>query len=330
MSDIFNSTMPAGPIPGPSLASGYEVTSLTPVHNDNTKLLITVYGEGLFVFDTNDPTPAGWTSKITNNTLAATEVFNPGSSIPVTTAQIPNFVSLKMLKDAAGIPNGGYLLFTDNVHYKVSGTNYFTGVFYCDDDGTANFLPDGSWTSLHTLSTDDYGWNRAARPCANMNSALLVPYNQPSANTLLIGKSGSMFVTAAPVAGTAVNWQQIYTENNGTSVCGNADAYYNIGFVNTSSKCILPDPFVPAGSERLWVGEFDRSLWVTDQDDDFTQIKNNTTNYCISLNDPLLPACSASGAASFNDCSFITRNTYVSSDNNLYAGISEGFGQSKG
>ena len=231
---------------------------------------------------------------------------------------VNDFISLNKVPGSSS-----YLLTTENI---VTGVNSnqpcgtYKGTFIInnfDINGANVFNP----LDVSQGAANQWGWNVAGKPVANPNSVAFTADGH-----LIIGKSGTTFSTTSPITSTTFNWQQLYTESkNNTAPCSYT-SYKNLGFVNSVSKCIYPQD-IGGGNFRLWKGEFDRGMYISnDNGESFSRVSNTSTT-CESemdMNDfGTNSACNSAGQ--FSDCSFIINNYNDGSDVLLYAGLSKGF-----
>nr|MBK9650036.1 T9SS type A sorting domain-containing protein [Bacteroidota bacterium] len=236
---------------------------------------------------------------------------------------VNDFISLNKVPGSSS-----YLLTTENI---VTGVNSnqpcgtYKGTFFIDNfniNGTNAFKA----LKIDQLNGNDWGWNAAGKPVANPNT---VTFTNDA--HLIIGKSGTTFSTTSPITATTFNWQQLYTESkNNTAPCSYT-SYKNLGFVNSVSKCIYPQD-IGGGNFRLWKGEFDRGMFISnDNGESFSQV-SITSTMCESILDWHIFAGNTNCHTDkpFSDCSFITNNNNSSTDLSLYAGISKGFSTSTG
>ncbi|MEO8151006.1 MAG: hypothetical protein ABI723_25455 [Bacteroidia bacterium] len=334
-SDAVKNSIPSVPINGPIPGTSYKVTSITRPYTTspaNNFLLITVNGTsgaGVYLFNKTDST---WGTAL-GTTFVGKKNQNDLLTHVFDTSSVQNFTRLLTIQ-SAGVPTG-FLLFNESPNTLFGTQRYTTGVFYCgiDSNNQPGFIvPAGNWISLNTnYATSDLGWNSSTL-CANPNSAFL-----SNNNTLIVGKSGNLFVGKQPTTNVVnTSWQQIYTSTvTLPGLCAPSTSYksyHNIGFVNTNSKCIYPDAF---NTNRIWIGDYDRFIWASGDSaaSSFTQLKPNpdTDDICISLNTPSSTIQPCAGTPqSLADCSFITNNIYDSNDHSIYTGLSEGFSINKG
>ncbi|MBK8848240.1 MAG: hypothetical protein IPO27_17565 [Bacteroidetes bacterium] len=336
----FNSTQFSNlpnidPVVAPNLSSSdhYSVTSILSIDHDNNSQTINQY---LITINSDNQSLGGiWLyDKITNsweNYIVSLngERKNQGNCIQEfrdlsAEQNTRRFTSLKPIINANIIT--GWLLFNEINTVTYSGNTdpcdngpYFVGIFACGVNQTTK-MPDKNWQALPVWgTTNDWGWN-AAKPCSNINGALLTPDNH-----LIVGKQGNIFITKNPV--NPVNyglteWQHIYTNVN-TTPCDNQ--YKHRGYVNTAPKSVLPDK-----NGNLWVAMQDRlidlSIGTSGYFEDLA-LSASTTCYNVNMtNAPNNAICATGGTLS--DCFYLTENPYQS--NQIFACVGEGFSNTTG
>ncbi|MBL0052934.1 MAG: SprB repeat-containing protein [Bacteroidetes bacterium] len=291
-------------VPGPYNTKYYEPTSILQRSPNSLEYFITIYGMGLFSYNTNTKV---WTNMITN--LNAQNKNNGVYDDFVNNREYQNFTRLIRLPN-----NNGWVLMNEDNLVKYNNNNYYVGAFYSADNSGQ---PNGNWTALNVFDgiTDDWGWNTST-PCSNVNSTILTPNNH-----LLAGKSGNIFVTRnALTNGTPLNtsWQGIYSclqQNNG------CETYRHKGYVNTAPKCIFNDD-----NNRVWLGMHDRLLWESDDNGSYFNELTAGCTYSLPNQPNANSACNVP-ATNLTDCFFITKDPSTGAN---YAGVGAGYASKKG
>nr|MBK9649969.1 hypothetical protein [Bacteroidota bacterium] len=308
------STIYGAQIAGPNnVGTNYKVTSITR-EGTSDFYLVTLYDQGLWEY--NSSTKA-WTNNLITHLIGEDE----NSSNTVTTKDYANdyasysFTRLLQLNGT----NPGWVLLNEEQTYD----NHYVGVFYSEDNGSG--VPTGNWRVLNTYTgSNDWGWNNA-KPCGNINSALITTDNK-----LLIGKSGNIFITKNPITNITplnVAWQQIYSRNGVGNNGACADSYKNMGYVNYAAKAVYHD-----AAGVTWIAQADRLMFYSNQNTDFYQPIDKATNSscsnvdlsgnfsypnCVGTLDKNLP---------LSDCFFITDDQ----SGDIWAGMGSGFASKKG
>ena len=263
-----------------------------------------------------------------NNTVTwqkySTTLIGDNQNATPTTAQYDN----PHFNQTLEVP-GGYLVFNEtNLEHLplVTDPNYFVGAFYFP---ASSGIPTGASTVLTTWGTgNDWGWNNS-KPCSNINGCTIT-----NNGLLLVGKSGNIFASKAPVSGATVDWQQIYTTETALTSCIGEFEYANHGYVNTANKTVYPQT-----EDDVWLGQADRLIWnSTNGASTFTEVKlnNNINTPCIYEIDTTnvqnlgLPIEVEGREYNFSDCFFVAENNADPNDNFLYASMSSGFASNIG
>ncbi len=272
---------------------------------DPTTLLITIHGSGIYSFD----------GSIWNNLMAQQFIFDGSNLVDIYQLNLPNTLDFTQLfKIEVGGTIQGYLAVNEAPKIK-SGTyaGKYIGLFYCNETGG---LPDGIWTALDIIdSANDWGWNQASPPCANINGATLTKNNE-----LYIGKQGNIFKSENPISNANNNiWQQIYTaETPGYDPPCTESGFRHRGYVNTVITSIFPQSL-----NKIWDTHYDRLMWYdSGTEKSFIQVSPNGSAPCYNFA-TLVPCTTSTGPIS--DAFFIKEYANV-----MYAGVAEGFGSTHG
>lgn len=210
------------------------------------------------------------------------------------------------------IANGnieGYLAVNETPKVKTGVYfNEYIGLFYCNSNGLG--LPDGIWTALDiNNAANDWGWNQASPPCANINGATLTENNE-----LYIGKQGNIYKSKNSItASNSYFWQQIYTAETTSydPTCVAATAYQHKGYVNTALTGIFPQT-----TNMLWDTQYDRLMWYdSGTEKSFIQVTPQSTAPCNNF--VITTSCTTSSSP-ISDAFFVKEYS-----NELYAGVAE-------
>ncbi|MFM2190507.1 MAG: Secretion system C-terminal sorting domain [Bacteroidota bacterium] len=295
-----------------SSTSAYKVTSILEL--DSAKLLVTIHGQGVFVYETG-ATINPWTNLMNSQKVLYNQNPVDVYPIPVGVVNTLSFTKISPVK-TSGITTG-YLVTnefprnTDSLY-----PNAFIGLFYCSADTTGK--PDGNWIALDINSNgsqNEWGWNPTP-PCANINGAVLTKENE-----LYIGKQGNIFKAQNPVsANNSYIWKQIYTTGTlGVNPQCTTTGYRNRGYVNAVATSVFPE-----NANKVWETYRDRLIWYDETTShSFKQVKRSSQGSGCYYVDSLYPICGIS--SSLSDALFVKEYGGL-----LYSGISEGFSSNQG
>ncbi|MBK8846937.1 MAG: hypothetical protein IPO27_10480 [Bacteroidetes bacterium] len=319
----------SNPIAPPSgVTAPYKVSDIV-LTDDPNFAIVTIYESGPFLF--NRATSA-WTS-LESNDYTLKEIDKSTVTTSYSKDLLSDFVKVIPLSNSAQTITTGFLLVTRIPDIELSNKKYFTGVFYCDATTVSPIQPNGYWVSLdcNTNEPNEIGWVNSL-PSANRNSVVAT-----ETKNIFIGKSGSLYCSHFGNGQNLPNvlWQQIYAKNDVSgSQCYNwFNTSSNNGFVNVLSKAVHRDLYTPG---RIWLGDFDRYLAVSDDHGntfaklDISENKNKG-DHCISVvRSTSIPHVSCDDDKAISDCTFIINNDKDANDRDLYFGLNQGFGNSKG
>jgi hypothetical protein len=295
-----------------SSTSVYKVTSILEL--DSAKLLVTIHGQGVFVYETG-ATINPWTNLMNSQKVLYNQNPVDVYPIPVGVVNTLSFTKISPVK-TSGITTG-YLVTnefprnTDSLY-----PNAFIGLFYCSADTTGK--PDGDWITLDINSNgsqNEWGWNPTP-PCANINGAVLTKENE-----LYIGKQGNIFKAQNPVsANNSYIWKQIYTTGTlGVNPQCTTTGYRNRGYVNAVATSVFPE-----NANKVWETYRDRLIWYDETTShSFKQVKRSSQGSGCYYVDSLYPICGIS--SSLSDALFVKEYGGL-----LFSGISEGFSSNQG